>query len=548
MNKGWLAGLIGFSLFMGAPEIYAQLSQQEIESAKKQIDAYKKKIESLERQAKRNDQKIDKNYNFLEKVKKRLDVKGYMTAGIGKSDSENGMEMANYEFTNDWSANDTKVGMQMNFELDDKFSVGTQLSSDLGLEQQINMQWAYLNYKATPNFSVRWGRSVAAQYFLADYTFVGFAYPWIRPPLEVYWTPVGATEGIDLFYNTSVFGVATQFQFRTHTFDGKGSGNDLVGMFDIKDAYSAVATFSKGYFTTKIGYSVAKLTPIGEAFIALDEGFNELEAQSGMEISRPIYDNPVDIGYIQFGMEYNDGHWWIISEYTGARIKDDVFLVPSSDAGYLMAGYRFGKFLPHVTFAKKQTTSDFNGIAQHVSDSIETINTGLTSLAGGLIPTYVGLLQDAVQDDDSVPMVNTLLLYKEAGDPVATGLLTSLATLSGLEEINAGNAGSVTTDGFDLALIIAGLEGQAAEILAPGTGNIAQLNIIKAQADAQIVEQKSATLGLRYDMNSQVAIKVEWSHYFDFGGTTGSFSAPDDDPYAREDKINVIGFTVDAIF
>lgn len=543
MKKSWLVGLIGFSYLLGAPHLYAQLTQQEIESAKKQIEAYKKKIDSLEKQAKHNKRKIDQTFNYLETVKNKLNAKGFISAGIGKSDSAAGMEMQNYEFTNDWSANDTKVGIQMDFDLDEKFNVGTQISSPLGLKQEINMEWAYIKYKYSPNLSFRWGRSVSQQYYFSDVTNVAFAYPWIRPPVEVYYTPIGATEGIDVFWNTYIFGIASQFQFRTHTFDGIADSTEPAKAINVEDTYGLIGTFNKGYFTAKIGYSLGHISPIANDIEALDEGIAALEAQTGIEIADPIFQNSVGVGYFQLGLEYNDGFWWIISEYIKADVQEDVFVIPSSEAAYLTVGRRFGKFLPHVTLAKKFTNSYFNDkVAGKAIDGIDYVSGILTDVGTTVIPGYVSLIQLAAAGN-SQPLVDTLLDYA-AADPIAAGLLSSLATLSGLEEITNDNKSSVTTDSFDLSLIAAGLQSQAAEI----TGSVAQLDLIKAQAEASIIKQESITVGLRYDMTSKVAFKFDFSHYFDFKGTRGHFNSPDSDPYAREEKINVIGFTVDAIF
>ncbi len=58
------------------------------------------------------------------------------------------------------------------------------------------IEWANLQYQLTPDFSIRAGRSVAAPFLVSDTSLVGYTYPWVRPPPELYWElPVSNQDG-----------------------------------------------------------------------------------------------------------------------------------------------------------------------------------------------------------------------------------------------------------------------------------------------------------------------------------------------------------------
>ena len=58
-----------------------------------------------------------------------------------------------------------------------------QLSAD---KYELNATWAYLNYKFNEQVSIKAGRILVPVYLLSQYVDVAYAYPWIKPPQEIY--------------------------------------------------------------------------------------------------------------------------------------------------------------------------------------------------------------------------------------------------------------------------------------------------------------------------------------------------------------------------
>ncbi|WP_053981992.1 hypothetical protein [Marinagarivorans algicola] len=101
--------------------------------------------------------------------------------------------------------NDTLFGLQASADISDKLSMTGQLVSRGENDYATDLSWGYIAYEVTSSFRVRMGKFRTPFYFSSDFLEVGYAYPGIAPSDEVYSVQFDNIEGIDLFYNTSLF-------------------------------------------------------------------------------------------------------------------------------------------------------------------------------------------------------------------------------------------------------------------------------------------------------------------------------------------------------
>jgi hypothetical protein len=104
------------------------------------------------------------------------------------------------------------LGAQVTARLTERWSAVLQVVSeqDPGHTYRPEVEWANVKYQATPDLSVRIGRTVLPVLMLADIRRVGYANPWVRPPVEVYsLVPVTSNDGVDASYRTNA-GAASQ--------------------------------------------------------------------------------------------------------------------------------------------------------------------------------------------------------------------------------------------------------------------------------------------------------------------------------------------------
>ncbi|MGM0680095.1 MAG: hypothetical protein ACQESY_09550, partial [Pseudomonadota bacterium] len=134
-------------------------------------------------------------------------VSGYASFAGTYSDSENATTGASvpyyFELADDTARFDTEdndIGLQFSTAVSDKVDMTVVLHAQGGADNyDIDTQWAYASYHFNNELELRMGKYKGPFYMVSDYKDVGYAYPWVRPPLEVYSTnPIEALSGLDL--------------------------------------------------------------------------------------------------------------------------------------------------------------------------------------------------------------------------------------------------------------------------------------------------------------------------------------------------------------
>ena len=140
----------------------------------------------------------------IEEKNNSFKINGFLSAGLAYSDSH--VPIESIDLDNDYNfAPEAVLGLQLEFNLDEKSKVVTQLIGRGKFDFDIIAEWAYFAYKLTPALTLRAGRVRIPLFLLSDYLEVGYAYPWVRPPSEVYDVAelFSSQDGMDVLYNFS---------------------------------------------------------------------------------------------------------------------------------------------------------------------------------------------------------------------------------------------------------------------------------------------------------------------------------------------------------
>lgn len=272
-----------------------------------------------------------------------IDISGYATfKAIHNANDENanyynGLVDAN---ETNFDTRESNIGIQFTTDISSKMDMTVVMSARGGPDQKYNFEteWAYANYKFDDDLSLRIGKVKGPFYMVSDYKDVGYAYPWVSPPEEVYKTnPIRSLNGLDLVYQKTINDVsylaeiyygggtsstyalptAVSFTGMTPTTPVDFTTHGMIG-FNASVSFDGVS-FRAGYFTTKVNAMGQK--NLGGEFTGL-------------------------------GMIIDKNNVVIYSEYI---VRDTVPALsaafPDTAAAYITAGYRMGDFLPYVTFA-----------------------------------------------------------------------------------------------------------------------------------------------------------------------------------------------------
>lgn len=258
---------------------------------------------------------------------------------------------------------DTRFGIQAVHTLSPQWQlVGQAVVRDqetISLNSSISR--AYINYRPDDHISLRIGRMADATWLMSDYQDVGYAYPWVRPPMEFYgFIPFSHFDGADLSYSVRdeegvwrLKGVVGRVQSKMpidgsspYQLESQGAwGGALireagplklrVGItsFRIKNATAAEQVIQPLLLQTATAAAGFGMMEVAAEANALSRG---LEAQGGR------------VSYASLGVAYDDGRWMFQSEVSNLMSDKSMF---RRRQGYVSVGYHVGDFLPYVTYA-----------------------------------------------------------------------------------------------------------------------------------------------------------------------------------------------------
>jgi hypothetical protein len=255
-------------------------------------------------------------------------------------------------YTRAWSgAVDSLLAAQAGVQLTPQLSAVVQVLSEQNADASFSphVEWAYIKYQFTPDFGVRVGRTDLNVFLLTDSRNIGFAYPWVRPPIELYnLVAVTNSDGIDFRYRLAVAG-------GTNTFDASIgyahyhypiSNSEATGTSDVTEQFLLVDTFRRHSATVRLSYGQTHLTL--PTFEPLFDAFREFGAE-GVGIA-DLYDVAGRIlTFYGVSAAYEPGDWFLMAEL--GRI-DSHSVLGEATGWYVSSGHRFKKVTPYVTYAQ----------------------------------------------------------------------------------------------------------------------------------------------------------------------------------------------------
>lgn len=311
-----------------------------------------------------------------------LALDGFGTLGVVHSSEEQADYVANLFMprgaghTSEWSAEvDSRLGLQLTTKLSPRVSSVVQVISEQRYDGTYNpaVEWAYISFDATPNLNLRAGRVMLPVFMNSEYRKVGYAIPWVRPPLEVYRSiPVTNIDGVDTSYRFHIANAtntlrATYGQSKATTpyIDEAG---DLASLdAHAREGLAISNTLEQGNLSVFAAYSQFRLT-----IDAVDPLFDVFRAfgPEGDAIANRYNADDKRFEVISLGARYDPGSWFVTGEWV--QTESRTFLADSR-GWYISGGYRYGTLTPYVTIAKQRIHSETStpGLSQPGSGALD---------------------------------------------------------------------------------------------------------------------------------------------------------------------------------
>jgi len=265
---------------------------------------------------------------------------------------------------------DSRLGVQLeyritpNVDLVGQIVVRDHFKADLDSSTEL----AYLTVRPQGDLDVRAGRINYDAFLMSDHRNVGYAYTWVRPPLEFYgWIPIFSLDGVDAAFNIPVDDAnwrlklqAGNSKFSIPIGDGYDfKANNLLGLsvsrrtehWRLKAAYSQ---FTVGSEVPAFASAHAALDMVSAA------GIPGVSAEAA-DLRRNFSFDGVKITYATLGAAYDDGTW--IAQTELGRSTATAVVVPHATMAYASVGRRFGDWTPYVTLSASRPGNGLRGPA-----------------------------------------------------------------------------------------------------------------------------------------------------------------------------------------
>jgi hypothetical protein len=317
---------------------------------------------------------------------------GFGTLGVVHSDQpladfvSSSVEPQGAGHTRNWSAAvDSLLAVQGRAQFTPRLSAVLQVISEQNADSSFSphVEWAYVKYQFTPDFAVRVGRTDLDVFLLTDSRNIGFANPWVRPPIELYnLVPVTNSDGIDVSYRLAVAGGSNTINASIGHAHYHYPINDsqVTVTSNVTEEFVLVDTFQRGAATFRLNYGQGHLT--FPTFDPLFAAFSEFGPQ-GVGISERYNVDDRILTFFGLGAAYEPGDWFLMAEL--GRINSNSVLGEAT-GWYVSSGHRFDRITPYTTYAQVRPNSsirapglDLSALPPSQAPEATALNAGLNA-------------------------------------------------------------------------------------------------------------------------------------------------------------------------
>lgn len=278
-----------------------------------------------------------------------VDISGFLSVGGGMVDDETSISYDGYD-EEDLTFDRNLLGLQVTGQVNEKISATAQLIARSEKDYEVTAEWAYLTWQASDNGKVRAGRLRTPLYMYSDSLDVGYSYPWISAPNEVYYLPFNNVDGVDYYLTAALGSFDTSFQAYFGSFESDFSFEDgTEGYATLRNQMGVAATLGKDWWTLRAAYHQSDLTV--DIFNPLLTGLvAQVSASPFAALVPSIVVEDDKATFAELGINIDTGLFVAAAEHVEFEVKDS--LLAKNVRDYAMVGVRLGDFLIHVTGSK----------------------------------------------------------------------------------------------------------------------------------------------------------------------------------------------------
>ncbi len=278
-----------------------------------------------------------------------LDISGFARIIAGHLDTDDA-EFKGYD--DGWQLRpDSLLGIQATYNALDNLSFTSQAILRADKSDESEIEWLYLTYQPIENIQLKVGKLRTPFFTLSDVTDVGYAYPWINPPQQVYNAYLFDTfKGIDINYGYAGETFEASIEIYAGQYDGdielSGQSTDysvrgmkgIIGKINFSNLELRLARYG-----ARVDFDDGPITTLSDTLSLF--GF-----------SRSAYslrtDGDVDVS--QVGLVYDNLKYFTRAEWVD--IRTDLETAPAVKSHYLTLGFYLSPMTFHLTYANSKNS------------------------------------------------------------------------------------------------------------------------------------------------------------------------------------------------
>lgn len=282
-------------------------------------------------------------------------VNGFLSAHTGVNFDDKSSVLG---YDNDLSFNqDSLAGLQFSYPINNKLYTTVQFVARGQDDFNVDVEWAYFNYKLTDSLDIQGGRIRVPWYALSNYIDARQSYHWTRAPQSVYFLPFNSFDGLKVRHSNELGDWNSLLSVSVGRYQNDSYTDDLSDIvdsnFEAKNWFNVswdlqtenhriFASFSDASVT----WDIEQINTALNAFRAA--GFESLADDIAVQ-DRGV--NTYNLGYF-----YDNAEFLLHTEYTLFTLGG---FLANQESMYLSAGYYLDELLVHATVERR------NGIPQH---------------------------------------------------------------------------------------------------------------------------------------------------------------------------------------
>lgn len=298
------------------------------------------------------------------------DFSGFASIGAGKL-SNDSLEFMDYT-GDEWSMDsDSAVALQAIMQTGDRWSVtGQVLAKGFTFGEyspyEPRLEWLFASYELTPELRVRGGRLRLPYFVYSESIEIGYSYPWVRPPIEMYANflePFANFDGVDLTWQKAIGEFDNEFKVFAGSAEAEYRGREV----DVEKTAGFAALTRWEEFSFRYCYNWSRMSiydpelqlPI-DSYLYAEEiatSFGIPGAQIFGDIADTLRLDSKVYQYHGFGAQWEHGAWTIIAEKLATQGPGKQFSF-ENDGWYLTVARQIDDWMPYVSVGEYRSEMD----------------------------------------------------------------------------------------------------------------------------------------------------------------------------------------------